>query len=280
MLSPVAFTSDSDELAAFRQRLTELGWVEGRNLAIVARDAGGKMDRLPDVAAELVRLKVDVIVTITTPGAEAAKRATSTIPIVMAGSGDPVQRGLVASLARPGGNITGLTNYPGPDFAAKQLQLLKEAAPRITRVAVLMSSTYAPTVDNFRAMQAAGRVLGVTPIAVEVAGPEPFDPVVILRERADALYVAPIPQNWTHHRAILDLAAKHGLPAIYGENDWVKLGGLMSYRTDWVDLRRRAAVYVAKILAGARPGDLPVEEPMRYELVINLIWKDRRQAVA
>jgi putative ABC transport system substrate-binding protein len=270
VLSPVAYDSDSAELGAFRQRLADLGWVAGRNLELVLRDADGKYDRLPDVAAELVRLKVDVIVTITTPGAEAAKRATSTIPIVMAGSGDPVQRGLVASLARPGGNITGLTNYPGPEFAVKQLELLKEAAPRISRAAVLMSSSFPPTVDGFSAMQAAERTLGVTTVAIEMNRPGPFDPTIILRERADALVVTPIPLNWTHQQAILDLAAKHRLPAIYGENDWVKLGGLMSYWTDWLDLRRRAAVYVDKILKGTRPADLPVEEPSRFELFINL----------
>jgi putative ABC transport system substrate-binding protein len=270
VLGPVAFDSDSAELGAFRQRLADLGWVAGRNLELVLRDAGGQYDRLPDVAAELVRLKVDVIVTITTPGAEAAKRATSTIPIVMAGSGDPVRRGLVASLARPGGNITGLTNYPGPEFVVKQLQLLKEVAPRISRAAVLMSSSFPPTVDSFAAMQAAGGTLGVTPLAIEMNRPGAFDPTVVLRERADALVVSPIPLNWAHHQAILDLAAKHRLPAMYGENDWVKLGGLMSYWTDWLDLRRRAAVYVDKILKGARPADLPVEEPTRFELVINL----------
>jgi len=270
VLGPVAYASDSAELAAFRQRLADLGYAEGQNLAIVLRDAGGQYDRLPDVAAELVRLKVDVIVTITTPGALAAKQATSTIPIVMAGSGDAVQRGLVASLARPGGNITGLTNYPGPEFVVKQLQLLKEVAPRISRAAVLMSSSFPPTVDSFTAMQAAGGTLGVTPFAIEMNRPGPFDPAVVLRERADALVVNPIPLNWDHQQAILDLAAKHRLPAMYGENDWVRLGGLMSYWTDWLDLRRRAAVYVDKILKGARPADLPVEEPTRFELVVNL----------
>jgi ABC-type uncharacterized transport system substrate-binding protein len=270
LLSPEPWGPDSAELGAFRQRLVELGYVEGQNLTIVTRDAAGQYDRFPKVAAELVQLKVDVIVTITTPGAEAAKRATSIIPIVMAGSGDPVRRGLVASLARPGGNITGLTNTPGPEFAVKQLQLLKEAAPRISRIAFLMNSIFAPTVDSFTAMQAAGRTLGVTPIAIEVPSPGPFDPMVILQERADALCVSPIPQNWSNRQAILDLALKHRLPTIYGEKDWIKLGGLMSYWTDWADLRRRAADYVAKILKGAKPADLPVEQPTKFELVINL----------
>jgi putative ABC transport system substrate-binding protein len=270
VLSPVAFDSDSAELGAFRQRLADLGWVAGRNPELVLRDAGGQYERLPDVAAELVRIGVDVIVTITTPGAEAAKRATATIPIVMAGSGDPVQRGLVASLARPGGNITGLTNYPGPEFAVKQLQLLKEAAPRISRIAVLMNSTFAPTIANFMAMQAAGRALGVIPVAIEVPSPGPFDPAVILQARGDALYVSPIPPNWADRKAILNLAATHRLPALYGEKDWIELGGLMSYWTDWVDLRRQAAGYVDKILKGAKPADLPVEQPTKFELVINL----------
>ena len=246
------------ELGAFRERLGQLGWPEGNNVAIECRT--GKTEQLPTLAAELVALHVEVIVTITTPGALAAKQATSTIPIVMAGSGDAVQRGLVASLARPGGNITGLTNYPGPEFVVKQLQLLKEVAPRISRAAVLMSSSFPPTVDSFTAMQAAGGTLGVTPFAIEMNRPGPFDPAVVLRERADALVVTPIPLNWDHQQAILDLAAKHRLPAMYGENDGVRLGGLMSYWTDWLDLRRRAAVYVDKILKGAKPADLPVAQ--------------------
>jgi len=270
VLSPVPFDSNSAELAAFRQRLADLGYVAGQNLDLVLRDAGGDYARLPDVAVELVRLGVDVIVTITTPGADAAKWATATIPIVMAGSADPVQRGLVASLARPGGNITGLTNYPGPEFTVKQLQLLKDAAPRISRIAVLMSSAFAPTVDHFKTMQVAGRALGITPVAIEVPSPGLFDPTVILRERADALYVSPIPPNWSNRQAILDLAARQRLPAIYGEKDWIELGGLMSYWTDWVDLRRQAANYVAKILKGAKPADLPIEQPTKFELVINL----------
>ena len=270
VLSPIPWAPDSAQLGGFRQRLRELGWIEGQNLLIVARDAGGKMERLPEVAADLVRLKLDVIVTMTTPDAVAAKNGTATIPIVMAGSADPVERGLVQGLARPGGNVTGLTNNPGPDFSAKQLELLKEAAPRISRVAVLLSSTFPPTIDRFNTMQVAARTLGVTLVAIEVNTPTPFDPGVILRERADALIVFQLPQLLASQRAILDLAVKHRLPAMYGNSDWVEHGGLMSYWTNWVNLRRRAADFVAKILRGTKPADLPVEEPMRYELVVNL----------
>src|SRR5262245_43349493 len=233
------------ELGAFRERLGQLGWLEGKNVAIECRT--GKFEQLPKLAAELVALDVEVIVTSTTPGARAAKQATLTIPIVMAGSADPVKRGLIASLARPGGNVTGVTNRPDPDFAGKQLQLLKEAAPRISRVAVLMDPGNAPEVDSFRVMEVVGRTLGVPPVAIEVVDATQFDATAIIRARADALYVNPTAGNWAHRQAILDLTVKHRLPAMYGERDWVEAGGLMSYWTNWMDLRRDAAVYVDKI---------------------------------
>jgi len=217
-----------------------------------------------------VGLKVDIIVTYGTPGCRAAKQATATIPIVMAGSADPVKRGLVASLARPGGNVTGVTNSPGPDFAGKLLQLLKETQPTISRVAVLMDSTNPAEVDGFKALEVAGRTLSAKVVLIEVTSPTQFDPTAITRARADALYVSPTAVNWAHQAAIFNLAAKHRLPAIYGERDWVDAGGLMSYWTNWLELRRRAAVYVDKILKGAKPADLPVEEPTKYELIINL----------
>jgi putative ABC transport system substrate-binding protein len=247
-----------------------LGYVEGRDLVIETRYAERQFDRLPALAKELVQAKVDVMVAITTPAALAAKNATATIPIVMAGSADPVGRGLVASLARPGGNITGVTNSPGPDFAGKQLQLLKEVAPRISRIAVLMDPRNPAEVDFFRAIDVAGRTLGVTPVSIEVTSPTQFDPMAITQARADALYVSPTITNWAHRAAIVDLAMKHRLPAMYGEREWVEAGGLMSYWTNWLDLRRHAAVFVDKILKGAKPADLPVEDPQTFELVINL----------
>ncbi len=269
-LSLGSAADNTESLAAFRERLRELGWVDGRNVAIEARFADRRAERLSDLARELVPFQVDVIVTITTPAALAAKGATTTVPIVMAGSGDPVARGLIASLARPGGNVTGVTNSPGAGFVGKQLQLLKETAPRISRVAALMDPTNPADLAGFRALEAAGRTLGVTLALIEVTSPTQFDPTAVRRAGADALYVSPTAVNWAHHDAIFSLAGTHRLPAIYGERDWIDAGGLMSYWTNWLELRRRAAVYVDKILRGARPADLPVEEPTRYELIINL----------
>ena len=257
------------DLAAFRQRLRDLGYVDGQNVLIEARFADRAVDRLPTLAAELVRLNVDTIVTITTPAAQAAKKATSTIPIVMAGSADPVKLGLVASLARPGGNITGVTNNPGPGLHVKNLQLLKEAAPTVSRVAVLMT-THEVEVRSFNAMHAAIPALGVTPISFKVENPAAIDLAALTRMHADGLYVFPNAINGSHYRAIFDFAATHQLPAIYGEREAVDAGGLMSYSVNWLELRRHAAVFVDKILKGARPADLPVEDPTKFELVINL----------
>jgi putative tryptophan/tyrosine transport system substrate-binding protein len=259
-----------EDLTAFRDRLRELGWVEGRSLAIQTRWADDEPDRLPALAAELVRLNVDVIVTITTPAAGAAKAATSTIPIVMAGSAYPVKLGLVASLARPGGNVTGVTNNPEPEFIGKQLQLLRDAAPRVARVAVLTNPAIEPEALAVHAMRDAVRALGLTLLAVEVTSAEHFDVTRLAEARPDALYVFPNSINWAHRQAITDFASQHRLPTMYGDKASVRAGGLMSYWTDWLDLRRRAAVYVDKILKGAKPADLPVEEPTKFELVINL----------
>ena len=262
-------TGNSRNFEAFRDRLHSLGYAEGQNLVIERRFAEGQADRLPALAGDLVRLNVDVIVTITTPAALAAKAATSTIPIVMSGSADPVGLGLVASLARPGGNVTGVTNSPGGVFTLKQLQLLKEAAPRISRVAVLMTS-FSVEASALRAMQAASAALGVTVVAFKVESPNEIDLDALGKLRADALYVFPNPINGRHSKAILAFAAENRLPAMYGERDVVEAGGLMSYWTDWIDLRRHAADFVDRILKGAKPADLPVEDPIRFELVINL----------
>jgi putative ABC transport system substrate-binding protein len=261
---------DDPDIAALRERLGQLGYVDGQNLRIEVRSAQRQADRLPALAAELVRLDVDVIVTITTPAAQAAKAATTTIPIVMAGSAAPVELGLVASLARPGGNVTGVTNNPGQGFVVKQLQLLKEAAPRILRVAILMT-TFTIEKYSFDAMQAAGPALGVTPVSVIVDSPTQPDVAALLtRARADALYVFPNSINRGHSTTIANFAAENRLPTMYGERESVEAGGLMSYWVNWLDLRRHAAVYVDKILKGAKPADLPVEDPTKFQLVINL----------
>ncbi len=269
MLSLGGGTGATKDFEAFRDRLNSLGYAEGRNLVIERRYAQGQFERLPALAAELVRLNVDVIVTITTPAAQAAKAATSTIPIVMAGSANPVELGLVASLARPGANVTGVTNSLGDGFNAKQLQLLKEAAPRISRVAVIMNDS-SIEVTAFGHMQAASAALGVAVVAFNSESSNEIDLDALGKLRADALYVFPNAGNSRHAKAILAFAAENRLPAIYGDREAVEAGGLMSYWTNWLELRRHAAVYVDKILKGARPADLPVEQPTRFELVINL----------
>jgi len=264
-------SGQGSSLAAFRQRMRELGWTEGGNLAVETRWAEGKRDRLAGLAAELVHLNVDVIVTITTPAAQAAKAATATIPIVMAGSADPVAMGLVASLARPGGNVTGVTNNPGPDFFVKLIQFLKEAAPGIARVGVLMDPGVGPESLYFGAGQSAAPALGVTLIPIEVTDAA-FDVATLARARPDALFAFPNSPNWTHRGVISEFASKHRLPTMYadGKDSLVETVGLMSYNTNWLELRRRAAVFVDKILRGARPADLPVEDPTKFELIVNL----------
>ena len=261
--------ANAPDLAAFRERMNQLGYVEGQNLQIESRFADRELDRLPRLAADLVRVNVDVIVTITTPAAQAAKAATATIPIVMAGSAEPVGLGLVASLAHPGGNVTGVTNNPGPGFMAKHLQLLKEAAPQASRVAVFMMS-HPVELAAFNAMETAGAALGLTPVSVLVDSPTHFDVATLTRARPDALFTLPNSINYAHMKAILNFAATNRLPTMFIDRDPVEAGGLMSYSVNWLDLRRRAAVFVDKILKGAKPADLPVEDPTKFEFVINL----------
>jgi putative ABC transport system substrate-binding protein len=255
---------------AFLQGLRDRGWTEGQNLVIERRYWENRRDRLPMVADELVRLKVDVIVTTSGTAAIAAKKATGTIPIVMSSSADAVSQGIVASLARPGGNVTGLTNI-SPDIAGKQLELLKEAFPKISRVAVLTCPPSGGTVGDRRAaeMEAAGRVLKVRLQNVEVSGPENIESALkaATRERTEAIFVADcsvIPPR------IVDLIAKIKLPAIYSTARFAEAGALMVYGPSGIDLARRAAIYVDKILKGAKPADLPVEQPTKFELIINL----------
>ena len=259
---------------AFRQGLRDLGYVEGRNVVIEYRDAEGKFERLPALAAELVALKVDVIVAGGTPQALAAKQATRTVPIVFAAAGDPVTSGLVTSLARPGGNVTGLTGL-GPELVGKGLERLKQAVPGVSRVAVLWQpggQGERTDKDILKEADVAARALGVRLQFVEARGPEDFDRAFsdMTTGRAGALTVLVSPMFFGERRRLVDLAAKTRLPTVFPWREYVDAGGLMAYGADLADLFRRAATYVDKILKGAKPGDLPVQQPTKYELVINL----------
>jgi ABC-type uncharacterized transport system substrate-binding protein len=248
--------------------------VEGQNLVIEYRAADGRLEQFPGLATELARLPVDLIVAPNTAAARAAQHATTTIPIVAIVMGDPVGDGLVASLARPGGHITG-TTFLGPGLVPKRLELLKAALPRVARVAALWHpDAYAER--TIRAMlqetEAAARTLGVHLHLVEVRGPDELDRAfaTMTRERAEAFIVLPSPMLYTARRHIVDLAARHRLPAMYQAREFVELGGLIAYGASIPELWRRAATYVDKILKGAKPADLPVEQPTTFELVINL----------
>ena len=270
ILSPVGPGTDPIRLA-FPQRLGELGWVVGQNLTLEPRYAEGNVTRLPDLAAELVQLKVSVILAFGTPASIAAKNATATIPIVIL-AGDPVGTGLVASLARPGGNLTGVTIEAGLELAAKRLELLKEVAPRTSRVGILWNPANIAEARVREANLELGRALGLTLIPLEVRSPGDFEVAFASarRERVDALSVTENPLNMEQRDLIVSFAAKNRLPAMFGERASVRAGGLMSYGTSFADLLRHAADYVDKILKGAKPADLPVEQPTKFELVINL----------
>ena len=256
---------------AFRQGLRELGWVEGQNIVIDYRFADGRLDRLPDLAAELIRLKVDVIVAPATPAATAAKKATGTIPIVMIGVGDPVGAGFIASLARPGGNVTGSSYGVGLAVNSKQLELLKETVPKLRRLAILSNPTNPGHARWMSEFNEAGRSLGVQLQVVEARGPTEFDGAfaAMAKERVGALLVVADGTFMLHRTRLADLAARNRLPSL-GYRELVEAGGLMSYGPSLGDLWRRAATFVDKILKGAAPADLPVEQPTKFELVINL----------
>ncbi|MGH9364077.1 MAG: ABC transporter substrate-binding protein [Thermoanaerobaculia bacterium] len=257
---------------AFRQGLRDLGYIEGQNIAIEYRWAEGQDDRLPSLAAELVRLKADVIVTAGTPGALAAKQATQTIPIVMASSGDAVRAGLVASLARPGGNVTG-SSALRPDLEGKRQELLKQVVPRLSSVAVLSNPANPNNTNTLEQMQIAARTLRLTlqPV-VEVRRLGDFEHAfaTIANARPHALVVTSDRRLLAHRRRIVDFAAKSRLPAMYGYREYADAGGLMSYAPSNIALFRGAASYVDKILKGMKPADLPVQQPTKFELVINL----------
>ena len=259
---------------AFLQGLRDLGYVEGRNVVIEYRDAEGKLERLPALAAELVALKVDVILAPASVHVLAAKQATRTIPIVFVNSGDPVASGLVTSLARPGGNVTGLSVVIA-DLVGKCLGQLAQAVPGVSRVAVLWNPGDSPERterDTLKRVEAAGRALGVRLQFVEVRGPVDFDRAFseMTGARAGALTVLPSTMFFGERRRLVDLAAKNRLPAVYTLREFVDAGGLMAYGHSQADLNRRAATYVDKILKGAKPADLPVEQPTKFDLVINL----------
>jgi len=255
----------------FLQGLRSLGYVEGQNIAIERRSAAGAPDRLANVAAELVRLKVDVLVTLGTPATRAAKQATQTIPIVMIAVGDPQRTGLVDSFARPGGNITGLTIL-GPELGAKRLQLLKEVVPGVSRVAFLWNPANPGTAINLENVQAGARTLKVAVQSVAVRSPSELESAftAMMTERPDAFMMTADPMHLLHTEWIIDFVNRRRLPAMYQVRESVVAGGLMSYGTSRADLFRRAATYVDKILKGAKPADLPIEEPTRFELVVNL----------
>jgi putative tryptophan/tyrosine transport system substrate-binding protein len=270
-LSPSSAAADEIMLAAFRQGLKEHGWIEKKNIILEYRFADGKTDRLTDLAADLVRLKVDVILSGATIGAQAAQRATSTIPIVLVTTGDPVAAGLVESLARPGGNLTGVTAL-GQELSGKRLQLLKEALPGISHVAVLSNPTNPDNKFSVKEVEAAANDLGVKLKVHEAGDPTKFESAfrAMSAERAGAVLVLTDSMLLTHRKRIVELAAQRRLPAMYPISEYANVGGLMFYGANFPDMYRRAATFVDKILKGTKPGDLPVEQATKFEFVINL----------
>jgi putative tryptophan/tyrosine transport system substrate-binding protein len=270
LVAPSA-SSYSARVEAFRKRLRELGYVEGKNIVIEYRYAEGKLERLPDLAAELVRVKVDVIVTASNAAILAAKKASATIPIVFTAHPDPVGTGLVSSLARPGGNITGLSNMAS-DLDGKRLELLKEAFPKVARVAFLWQPGGARGNLRLTEMEAAAKALGVKLQSLPVRSLDDFESAFARakRDSAQALITAPNALIMGQRHQVLDFAARNRLPAMYHDSEWVEAGGLMSYAPSYTDLFRRAADFVDKILKGTKPANIPVEQPMKFEFMFNL----------
>jgi putative tryptophan/tyrosine transport system substrate-binding protein len=266
-----AYPTEARDLEAFRQRLRDLGYVEGKNLLIESRSAESSVERLPAQAAELVGLNVDVIVARGNQTIVALKRATQTIPIVMISASDPVGTGLVSSLAHPGGNVTGLSSLAeGP--SAKALEILTQTVPGMARVGVLMAPN-APTHPTYvREIKTAGQRIGITILGVEARGRDEVERAfaALTKARAQGLIVLPSPVTVAHQTQIVELAAKHRLPAIYPWLEFTESGGLMAYSTNRTEMYRRSATFVDKILKGAKPADLPIEQPTTFELVINL----------
>ncbi len=270
-LLATSLSVESARIEAFRQGLRELGYVEGKNIVIEWRYAERKFDRLPDLAAELVRLKVEIIVAGGATSTRAAKEVTTTIPIVMAQVNDPVGNGFIDSLARPGGNITGLSTL-ALELSGKRLELLKEIVPRLSRVAVLGTSGNPDTAQSLREVELAAGAFKVQLQYLDIRDPKDIETAfrAASKGRADAVLVLPSPILVSQRAQLADLAVKSRLPAIYNAAEWVEDGGLMTYGVSVTDLYRRAATYVDKILKGRKPADLPVEQPMKFELIINL----------
>ena len=266
-----AAAARNPRMQAFYQSLREFGWVEGQNVVFERRYAEGQYGRLSALATELARLNVDVILTASTPPAQAAKSATASIPIVILDPGDPVATGLVTSLAWPGGNVTGVSSI-APDLAAKRLEMLKEAAPKTSRVAVLFNAAIPPAEIAMKELRAAAQVLGLRIESVAVQGPKGFEEAfgTITQDRADGLIVFPDPLTFTNQDLIVNFAAKSRISSLFGAKEFVEIGGLMSYGPSYPGMFRRGAYYVDKILKGAKPADLPLEQPTKFELVINL----------
>jgi putative tryptophan/tyrosine transport system substrate-binding protein len=270
LLGSGTVAAQSQWTAAFVQRMRELGWTEGRNLRIEYRWAEGHTERLPELADELVRLKVDIIVTHNTPPPLAAKRATSVIPIVFATAGDPVGTGIVASLARPGGNVTGLSSQ-SPDAAGKRLELLRELVPGLRRLAVLTDIGNPFTEREKSEVQRAARILGLELAAVEIRRAEDIDSAFQgLQMHVQALYVPAVPLFFANRARINSLALAVRLPTMHLVREYVEAGGLMSYGPNWPDMWRHAADLVDKILRGAKPADIPVQQPTKFDLVVNM----------
>jgi putative tryptophan/tyrosine transport system substrate-binding protein len=270
-LSGTSLSAAAARTEAFRQGLRDLGYIEGKNIVVEYRYAEGKLDRQRELAAELVRLNVDAIVTAGPTVTRAAKEVTGTIPIVMAFDTDPVGNGFVVSLAQPGGNITGLSAL-SPEISGKQLELLKEIVPKVLRVAILVNSTEPANPQSLKEIELAAGAFGVQLQYLDIPGPKDIETAfqAANKGRADAVLVLPSPVFNTHRKKIADLAKKSRLPAMFYAPEWVEDGGLASYGVSFTDLYRRAARYVDKILKGAKPADLPVEQPTKFELVINL----------
>jgi putative ABC transport system substrate-binding protein len=270
-LSVLSPSSDSTRIEAFRQGLRELGYVEGQNIAIESRYADGKLDRLSDLVGELVRLKVDVIVVGGSTATRAAKNVTKVIPIVMAHGSDPVELGFVASLAKPGGNITGLTHL-APELGGKRLELLKDIVAQLSRVAVLTDPGTGGHAPQIKELEVAARALGLQLRSVEVRGANELESAfsAMTTGRAGAFIALQQPTLDRLRERIVDLAAKNRLPAMYPNSEYVETGGLMSYAADIVAMFRRAATYVDKILKGTQPANLPVEQPTKFDFIVNL----------
>jgi len=269
ILSPTSASLSSSNTNAFLKRMRELGYIEGRNLVVEWRFADGKLERLPGLAAELVQLKVDVIVAGGSSAISAAQKATTTIPIVMTSAGDPVRSGFVKSLARPGGNITGLSIMSG-DTGAKLLELLRSVVPKLSRVAMLTpSATYGAMSQS---VQATAQKTGVKTLVAEASTPQEIENAfsMMVREKADAVIVGSPTTFAQQHRQIAELALKYRMPSMFQDRVTVENGGLISYGQKFTDFYERSATYVDKILKGAKPGDLPVEQPVSFELVVNL----------